>query len=243
MVFNKVIDSCKNINYKLFFALLFLGFCPTIYTTIRIFFLGQLPNAWAYSIAGQLSWVNLLYEILNEAIILPLFYFTGQVKNDCKEFGNRIKTGLIVTLIIYTLFSLLIICFTKPLMQIMAVDKSILQESITYIRIESIANIFLILCSFTLVALVSLEKHQFVYLLTIVKLILSIVCDTFLLSSLPSSLNLGVNGIGCSNIIVNVAMLILSIFFYQKLMSIFSLVTNYLSSGLSSFLRLAAFPV
>ena len=70
----KVKTSLSKINYKLFLALLVLGFAPTIYTTVRVFFLGQLPGEWSFSIAGQLSWVNLLYEILNEAIILPLFY-------------------------------------------------------------------------------------------------------------------------------------------------------------------------
>ena len=76
----------KNINYKLFFALLVMGLCPTIYTTLRVFWLGQLPGEYSFSIAGQLSWVNLLYEIISEAIILPLFYFIGQVISNKKEF-------------------------------------------------------------------------------------------------------------------------------------------------------------
>ena len=71
-MFSKIKLSLRNVNYKLYVALLSLGFAPTIYNTVRVFFLGQLPGEWAYSIAGQLSWVNLLYEILNEAIILPL---------------------------------------------------------------------------------------------------------------------------------------------------------------------------
>ena len=37
-------NSLKNINYKLFLALLVLGLCPTVYTTVRVFFLGQLPG-------------------------------------------------------------------------------------------------------------------------------------------------------------------------------------------------------
>ena len=36
--------SILNINYKLFFALLVLGLCQTVYTTVRVFFLGQLPG-------------------------------------------------------------------------------------------------------------------------------------------------------------------------------------------------------
>ena len=72
-----MIKSIKNINLKLFCALLVMGLCPTVYVTVRTFFLGQLPGEWSFSIAGQLSWVNLLYEIINEAIILPLFFFVG----------------------------------------------------------------------------------------------------------------------------------------------------------------------
>ena len=91
-MFTKIKTSLKNINYKLFFSLLVMGLCPTIYTTLRVFYLGDLPGEWSYSIAGQLSWVNLIYEIINEAIILPLFYFVGKVLLDKKEFTNRVKT-------------------------------------------------------------------------------------------------------------------------------------------------------
>ena len=97
-MFSKIKLSLSSINYKLFAALLVLGLAPTIYTTVRVFFLGQLPGEWSFSIAGQLSWVNLLYEIMNEAIILPLFYFIGKVKNDNKEFSNRIRTGMLISL-------------------------------------------------------------------------------------------------------------------------------------------------
>lgn len=69
---NRIKTSLNNINHKLFLALLVLGLCPTIYTTVRVFFLGQLPGDWSFSIAGQLSWVNLLYEVISEAIILLL---------------------------------------------------------------------------------------------------------------------------------------------------------------------------
>lgn len=70
---NKIGKSLKNLNWKLFISLLIMGLCPTIYTTLRVFFLGALPGDWAFSIAGQLSWVNLIYEILNEAIVLSYY--------------------------------------------------------------------------------------------------------------------------------------------------------------------------
>ena len=100
-MFSKLKLSLSHINYRLFFALLVLGLAPTIYTTVRVFFLGQLPGEYSFSIAGQLSWVNLVYEIINEAIILPLFYFIGKVKNDKDEFSNRVRTGMLLTFVVY----------------------------------------------------------------------------------------------------------------------------------------------
>ena len=110
-MFSKIKLSLSRINYKLFFALLVLGLAPTIYTTVRVFFLGQLPGEYSFSIAGQLSWVNLLYEIMKEAIILPLFYFIGKVKDDKDEFSNRVRTGMLISLGVYAVLSAVVLFF------------------------------------------------------------------------------------------------------------------------------------
>ena len=207
----KMKRSISKINFRLYFALLLLGLCPTVYTTVRIFFLGQLPSEWAYSIAGQLGWINLLYEIMNEAILLPLFYFMGKVVSDRKAFANRVQSGLLVTGGIYTLFSLVIILAAEPLLRWMAADSSILAASAAYIRIESVANVFGMLSSFTLITLVTLNRERYIYILTVARLVLSLLADTFLVSTLPFSLQLGVNGIGWSNILVNGLLLLVSL--------------------------------
>ena len=90
-MFSTIKKSLRNINYKLLISLLLLGLIPTIYTTIRVFFLGNLPETYSLSIAGQLSWVNLLYEVLNEAIILPLFFFIGNTINDKTNLTNKVN--------------------------------------------------------------------------------------------------------------------------------------------------------
>ena len=209
-------NSLKNIDHRLFFALLVLGLCPTVYTTVRVFFLGQLPGDWSFSIAGQLSWVNLLYEVVSEAIILPLFYFVGKVKRDRAAFSNRVRTGMLVSLGTYLVLSVVILIFAEPLLKLMAADESILTASAAYIRIESVANVFSILAQFALVALVSVNKSRYLYILTAARLLLSLAFDTFLVSSLPVSLNLGVNGVGYSNILVNALLLAVSLLLLDR---------------------------
>ena len=215
-MFTKVKKSLSKINYKLFLALLVLGLCPTVYTTLRVFFLGELPGEYSFSIAGQLSWVNLLYEILSEAIVLPLFFFIGKVLTDKKEFANRMRTGLLVSVGAYMVLSFLIIALAKPLLTLMATDTSILDASATYIRIESVASIFSLAFNFVMVGMVTLGKEKYVYVLTAVKLVLCLLVDTFMVSTLPVSLNLGVNGIAFSNIIVNVLLVATAIVLLHK---------------------------
>lgn len=213
---NKIIQSFKNINHKLFISLLVMGLVPTIYTTLRVFWLGNLPGDWSYSIAGQLSWINLIYEVINEAIILPLFYFIGKVLEDRRDLTNRMKTGLLITLGIYIVLSVVIMTCTNPLLNLMATDPSIIDASATYIRIEAVANIFGILSQFALVGLVTLGKDKLVYILTGVKLVLCVVLDLFLVSNLACSANLGVNGIGVTNIIVNAIIFGTTLFLLAK---------------------------
>ena len=118
--------SLRHINWRLFVALIIMGLCPTIYTTVRTFFLGSFPGEWSYSIAGQLSWINLIYEIVNEAIILPLFYFVGKVVKDRKRFTNRLKTGLLISFFIYSILAIAIILFAEQMLTAMATSKDII---------------------------------------------------------------------------------------------------------------------
>lgn len=225
---NKFKKSFISINHNLFLSLLLVAFIPTIYTSLRIFWLGNLPNEYSFSIAGQLSWINLIYEILNEAIILPLFYYIGRALESKDKLTNKLKTGLLLTFCLYTLLSILIISFTYQLLNIMAANINIIDASATYIRIETIANIFFVLCQFAFTGLVALGKDKQIYFITFTKLILCVVLDTFLVSNLNVSFNLGINGIGITNIVINILIFMMILFLLANNALIFLLMKKWI---------------
>lgn len=219
----KFIKALKTINYKLWFAILLTMFLPTIYQTTRIFFLGNLPMDNGINISSQLSWVNLFYEIIQEALILPLFFLLGKSLNKKEEFENKVRTGLIITTAIYSLTSLIIILCANPLVTFMAQDANLIQETIIYIRLETIAALFSTLWRFVLLVLITLKKNNYLYVLLLIQMLLSILFDTFLLSNLNFSANLGVNGIAITNISVNIIVLTTSLLLLKReKISIFS---------------------
>ena len=88
---NKITRALGTVNYKLLVAIFATMFLPTIYQTVRVFFLGSMPDDWGFSIASQLSWVNLCYEIIQEGLILPLFFLLGKSLNNKQEFENKFE--------------------------------------------------------------------------------------------------------------------------------------------------------
>jgi Na+-driven multidrug efflux pump len=211
-----VVKTLKSVNYRLFFAILLLMLFPTIYQTVRIFFLGDMPNDWGFNIASQLSWVSLFYEIIQEALILPLFFVLGKSLSNKDEFINKIKVGLLLTGIIYIILSIILFVFAKPLIIFMAQDKQLIDATVDYIRLETVAALLSTLFKFMLTVLITIKKDGYMYLTLIIQMVLSILLDTFLVSDMDISLKVGVNGIAITNIIVNCINLLICILLLKK---------------------------
>lgn len=127
----RIIKALKTVNFRLWLAILAAMLLPTVYQTVRIYFLGDMPNDSGINIASQLQWVNLLYEIIQEALILPLFFLLGRSLNDRKEFTNRVRTGLAVTAVIYSIVSVVIIASARPLVVIMAQNEELIDATVS----------------------------------------------------------------------------------------------------------------
>lgn len=218
----KIKESLKGINYRLFLTLLIVGLVPTIYTTIRIFLIGQLPGDWGFNIASQLSWVNIFYEVIQEALILPLYFFIGAMILKKDELANRIKTGMLFTFGIYLLFSIGLMISVEPLLNFMSQDSDLINETATYIRLETIALLFSTLVKFIIVVLVTMKKDKLMYILLGIQMVLTIVFDIFFVSTLNVSLNLGVNGIAITNIIVNTILFITALLMLNRSINLFN---------------------
>jgi len=248
------LESFKRINLRLFSSLLLLALLPTLYLTLRINYLGNLPGDWGYNIASQMAWVNLFYEVIQEGLLLPLFFLLGDSLLNKDALANKIRTGLLVTFVVYLLLSILLIIFAEPLVRLMAQSPDLVEETVVYVRWESVASIFSTVWRYVLLVLITLKKEKYLYFSLFIQLILTAILDTFLLSSMPFSLNLGVNAIAYTNIIVNLILVLFSFFFLEKeKLSIWNKKLDFKwlrswwnvgkFSGLESFVRNLAFSV
>ena len=250
-----VLKSIKTFNWRLWLVLAATLLIPALYQTLRIHFLGDMPGDWGVNIASQLSWVNLIYEIAEDTFILPLFYILGKSLDSKEELENKTRVGLIISGGSYLVLSILIIALARPLCQAMASDPSTMDATVNYIRLESVASCISILSKFITVLLVTIGKDKYMYIQLGIQMALSMLLDTFLISKLPVSANMGVNGIAIANIAVSVVMvgsafLMLrreDIHVFRKKKLEFGWLKEYgkigLCSGLESLVRNVAFMV
>ena len=227
----RLVKALSILNFRLLLAIFFTMLLPAIYQTVRINFLGEMPSDWGVNIASQLSWVNLLYEIIQEALILPLFYILGKSLDNNEELENKIKSGMFITGAIYAVLSFSIFIFARQFVLLMAQNKQLIGATVVYIRLETIGGIFSTLSRFLMLVFITLKKDRYMYILLVLQMVLSILFDTFMVSSLPVSIKIGINGIAISNIMVNIINLIIGVILLQKInIHIFNR-KKYLSHG------------
>lgn len=201
---DRVIRALSQIDFKLFGVLLLFGFLPTVYKTVRIHFLGDLPTDWGFNIASQIAWANILYEVLQEGLLLPLFFLMGKSLDDRKELEIKIRSGLVVIFLIYASFSTLLFLFIKSLLFFMEQKENLIVATSTYIRLETLAANFGLVVQYLILVFIILKQKRYLLRTLWIQMTATIASDIFLISSLPVSLRLGVNGIAIGNLAVNV---------------------------------------
>lgn len=203
-----MIKGLRRFDYKLFLAIFITGLLPTIYTTVRFHFLGNIPSDWGYNIASQLQYINLMFEVLQEMLILPLFFLIGKTIQNKDETRNKIKTGSITLFGLIFMFSLTLFIFTEGIVTAMAQNTNLIAGTVSYIRYELVGVLFANLVKFFMVILILKEFKKDIYILLLIQMIFTIIFDSLFISELRYSMLLGVNGIAYTNIIVNIIMLV-----------------------------------
>ncbi|MEZ9198536.1 MATE family Na+-driven efflux transporter [Shewanella sp. 10N.286.54.B9] len=197
------INAFKQINFELLLVLVLTSLIPLIYSTTRIHFLGNLPEPWSFSIAAQVAWLNVGYEVLAEALLLPFAYILGQVRKHPKAYNIRISTGLILLLLAYAVVTVLVAIFTPQLVKGMQQQTTLIAQTVSYIRLEALGIFISSVFSFASLVLVLKNQKVLIYKLLILQTVLIILGDSLFVSHLSFSYQLGVNGIAWTNIITH----------------------------------------
>lgn len=248
-----MLKNLKKLNYNLFLVLLLTSFIPVIYTTFRVNFIGSIPDTWSFSIAAQVSWLNLLFEVITEGLILPLFFIFGQAISAKSDFWHRVRFSLVVVFIAYLLLSLFVLAFAQDLVSMLSQADDAVELTVRYIRAETFAILTTSVYAVMAVVLVVQDAQKALYTLLVLKMILTVAFDSYFVSQFSFSLNLGIMGVAYTNIVVNGLLALTTIYLFFRMGAftrnpanpdktwIWQWAKISFASGLESFVRNLAF--
>ncbi|WP_019956315.1 MATE family Na+-driven efflux transporter [Yoonia vestfoldensis] len=207
----------RSINYRLWGSIFLVAFFPAVYSTVRIYFLNSVPDTWNISIAAQSAWLHLSYEVLQEALLLPLYFVFGQVIRDLPALRDRVSWALVLTMAAYAVLTLIILVGADWFTAAMAQQVDLQSLTARFIRLESIAIMIGTLNDICIVVIVALGLYRLVLLLVVVRAIATIAFDAFFVGQFPWSMDLAVTGVALTNITVGMLLLIPSALILRRL--------------------------
>ena len=210
-----------DVNWLLFLVIFIFQILPTIYKTTRIFFLGNLPDENSYNIASQVLWLNIVYEILLESIVVPLFFVLTSLKNK-KEFRQTYTFLTMIIFGIFLIFTIIIFFNIENILRNLNVSNEIFEASSNYIKLEVWGMFFYSIYSylFLTVTIIRYKKYLLVSFINCL-LYTAQMClfDLFFVTDYNFSLKLSIQGIGINSIITNsvCSLLFIVYFIFKKL--------------------------
>lgn len=206
-----------HLNYRLWGAIFIVAFFPTLYSTVRIYFINSIPETWSVSIAAQSMWLHLSYEVVQEALLVPLYFLFGQVIRDLPSLRERVSWAFLVTFSAYVILTVVILSGADQLTRLMAQQAELQTLTARYIRLEAIAIMIGVFNDICIVVLVALGMPRLVLFLVILRAVFTIVFDAFIVGQFSWSLDLGVTGVALTNIVVGAVILIPSLLILNRL--------------------------
>ena len=213
-VVKNLLNDLKTFNWKVFIALCLLALVPAIYQTVITKLITSNVDISNLDIIGQMEWYDLIDETLRAFLIVPMYSILSKVYK--KSYFNKIvfKLGIIV-FTLYSIFSLITLFYGIHLISFMNPSEIDINATYKYLSIETVAFMVGIIFSYISVVLLVIGKARYMYIILIVKVLLSLLSDIVLIPSL------GINGIAISNVISNsiVAIVGIILLVYEKTIS------------------------
>lgn len=213
-VVKNLLNDLKTFDWKVFIALCLLALVPAIYQTVITKLITSNVDISNLDIIGQMEWYDLIDETLRAFLIVPMYSILSKVYK--KDYYNKIvfKFGIIV-FTLYSIFSIITLFYGMHLISFMNPSEIDINATYKYLSIETIAFMIGIIFSYISVVLLVIGKARYMYIILIVKILLSLLYDIVLIPSL------GINGIAISNVISNsiVAIVGIILLVYEKTIS------------------------
>ena len=198
-------------DWALFLSILGYMLLPRIYENYSVYLIGNaIPDASALPVVAQWSFVALAMEVVQEATVLPLFFFVGAKISSSSVVLSRIKTAIASVFLLSFMLSVLVFAFAGAMVELIGTPEKIASDTGLYIRVKALGIPFSVLTVAGIVLMESLCLRKTLVLITVCKVSLAAAMDSLFFGGYSFSLDWGVLGVAVSSFVADALTFILS---------------------------------
>ena len=190
-------------DYRLFAAILLFLSLPNVYQLYRVSLIGnEIPDTGSLAIVAQWQFVGLIVEVFQEATVLAVFFFLGsQIRNGAAIQLDRAKSVMTFIFGASFLFAIVVFLFRGIFVDLIGTPDEIRAETSTFLAINVFSIPFMLLSAAIVVLFQSLGMRRVILALAIFNVLLLFIFDSLFFGGYGFSLNVGVIGVGWSNLL------------------------------------------
>lgn len=191
-------------DWRLTGLILLYSVLPAIYQSYQLYLIGnKMPSVSGLAIASQWQFVQVLFEIIQEATVLPLFFFIGsQIHQKKAVIAKRLKTAFVLLISLQGLTILILLWFLPSFVELSGAEPGIQQLTQEYLGVKIWSAGANSLSLGIWVVIESLARKKILLMIIFIKTVFMIVLDSLFFGGYSFSLNLGIVGAAYSTLLV-----------------------------------------
>jgi Na+-driven multidrug efflux pump len=204
-------------DWKLFFLILLYMALPQLYRSYSLYLIGNaIPDTNALATVAQWQFIELLLEVVQETFVLALFFLVGRGLQRKEGAGPPVRTALSTILIFSVIFAGILFAFSGNFVSIIGTPESILETTSVFLKIKTAGIPVFLLSAASVIIVETINRKKMLLTLAVLQVVYRFVLDSIFYGGYSFSLNMGVLGVGWSDLIASFLLLVTVIFLMRR---------------------------
>ena len=201
---------------------------PRFYTSYSVYLIGNvIPDTNALATVAQWQFIELLLEVIQETFILAIFFFVGRGLQSGEGPGSPIRTSLSSILVFSVVIAGILFALSDNFVDIIGTPENIRETTSSFLKIKTAGVPIILLSMASIIIVETINRKRMLLTLAILQVVYRFILDSLFYGGYPFSLNLGVLGVGWSDLAASVLLLISALFMIRKML--FEKVRDFIS--------------
>jgi Na+-driven multidrug efflux pump len=203
----------KRWDWGLFLIIFLYMALPQFYRSYSVYLIGNaIPDTNALATVAQWQFIELLLEVIQETFVLALFFFVGKGIQNKEGPGPPIRTALSSIFVFSMVFAGILFLFSGSFVDIIGTPDAIRETTATFLKIKIAGIPIFLLSAASIIVVETINRKKILLTLAILHVVYRFILDSLFYGGYTFSLNLGVLGVGWSDLIASFAILLTAIF-------------------------------